>query len=196
MAKFPTSPVPSYEHVTQARFKTVISIFDDGNEQRRQKWTAPQYDISLQFNAIPTTAMQTLWNFFEARKGAYDAFSYYIGEAWSEKQTVTGAYIAVADGSATGFTLPCKNSSAVTLYQNGSAIGSSIVTVNTTAGVDDADTLSLTGLTPSSGDVLTCDFTGYQKVRCRFKEDSLARSLWERGLYKVSMEMKGLPPAT
>ena len=196
MAKYPTTPIPSYEHVTQARYKTVISIFDDGNEQRRQKWTAPQYDVTLQYNAIRTTAMTTLWNFFEARKGAYEAFHYYIGEAWSEKQTVTGAYIAVADGSATAFTLPCKNSCAVTVYQNGSALGSSIITVNTTVGTDDSDTLSLTGLTPSSGDVLTCDFTGYQKVRCRFKNDTLSRTLWERDIYKLVIELKGLPPST
>ena len=105
MAKYPTTPIPSYEHVTQARYKTVISIFDDGNEQRRQKWTAPQYDITLQYNAIRATAMSTIWNFFEARKGAYEAFHYYIGEAWGEKQDVKGAYIAVADGTATAFTL-------------------------------------------------------------------------------------------
>jgi len=195
MAKYPNSPVPSYEHVAASRWKTVISIFDDGNEQRRQKWTAPQYDITLQYNAIRATAMSTIWNFFEARKGAYEAFHYYIGEAWGEKQDVKGAYIAVADGTATAFTLPCKNSCSVTIYQNGSVIGSSLVVVNATVGVDDADTLSL-GMTPSSGDVLTADFTGYQKVRCRFKDDTLSRSLFEPGLYKMTVELKGLPPAT
>jgi len=139
--------------------------------------------------------MTTVWNFFEARKGAYEAFHYYIGEAWSQKYTVSGAYIAVADGTATAFTLPCKNSCSVTIYQNGSVIGSSLVVVNATVGVDDADTLSL-GMTPSSGDVLTADFTGYQKVRCRFKDDTLSRSLFEPGLYKMTVELKGLPPAT
>ena len=103
MAKYPTNPIPSYEHVTQQRWKTVISIFDDGNEQRRQKWTAPQYDVTLQYNAVPTSYMSTLWSFFESRKGAYEAFHYYIGEAWSQKYTVSGAYIAVADGAATVF---------------------------------------------------------------------------------------------
>ena len=117
MAKYPTTPIPSYEHVTQARYKTVISIFDDGNEQRRQKWTAPQYDVTLQYNAVPTSCMSTLWSFFESRKGAYEAFHYYIGEAWSQKYTVSGAYIAVADGAATVYTLPCKDSCAVAVYR-------------------------------------------------------------------------------
>lgn len=195
MAKYPNSPVPSYEHVAASRWKTVISIFDDGNEQRRQKWTAPQYDITLQYNAIRATAMSTIWNFFEARKGAYEAFHYYIGEAWGEKQDVKGAYIAVADGTATAFTLPCKDSCALTLYKNGSVLSTTTYAVNTTAGTDDADTLSL-AFTPSSGDVLTADFTGYQKVRCRFKDDTLARSLFDIGLYKMTVELKGLPPAT
>jgi len=195
MAKYPTTPIPSYEHVTQARYKTVISIFDDGNEQRRQKWTAPQYDVTLQYNAVPTSCMSTLWSFFESRKGAYEAFHYYIGEAWSQKYAVAGAYIAVANGSDTVFTLPCKDSCALTLYKNGSVLSTTTYAVNTTAGTDDADTLSL-AFTPSSGDVLTADFTGYQKVRCRFKDDTLSRSLFEPGLYKMTVELKGLPPAT
>jgi hypothetical protein len=139
--------------------------------------------------------MSTLWSFFESRKGAYEAFHYYIGEAWSQKYTVSGAYIAVADGAATVYTLPCKDSCAVAVYKNGSVLSTTTYAVNTTAGTDDADTLSL-AFTPSSGDVLTMDYTGYQKVRCRFKEDSLSRTLWEKDIYKLTVELKGLPPAT
>jgi len=195
MAVFPTDPVPSYEQVVKQKFRTVISLFDSGNEQRRAKWTAPRYDISLQFNALTLTEANTLWNFYSARQGSYEAFYYFVGEADNKSYSLSSEYVATADGASSAFNLPCKHSTITAIYYNGSPQSTSAWSISSTNGANGEDILHTVGA-PSSGAVITVSGDGHLKVRCRFANDEMSRSLFEYNLYKIGIELTGLGPST
>ena len=63
----------------QIQFKTLTSSFDDqGKTKRRRKWLYPKRLISVQYNNITHDEMNTLWSFYVARNGSFDAFSFYF----------------------------------------------------------------------------------------------------------------------
>jgi len=76
MADYPTSPVPSYSFGKQVQFKTLISAFENGAEQRRSKWSQGKTLFTLVYKAITFTEVGTLWAFYLARKGVFEAFTY------------------------------------------------------------------------------------------------------------------------
>lgn len=191
MAKFPTTPIPSYSQVVEVEYKTIISMFDDGSEQRRAKWDFPKTNIEVYYNALPSSSINTLWDFYRARRGSYEAFHFYLGEAESQSYNESSMYVATADGASTTYPMPCKNSTITDLYVDGSSQGSSLYNVTSTDGVDDCDTLHL-AFTPASGEVLTVSFDGYPKYRVRFAEDKMSKELFERSLYKTGLKLKGL----
>lgn len=195
MATFPTTPKPQFEYVEEQEFKTIISIFDDGNEQRRAKWAVPRYNVSLTYNALPASHSLTLWEFYKARKGAWESFYFFAGEAEADSRSYQKEYICVSNGSDTVLDLPCRLSTVTALYKNSSVMSTADYTVNTTAGANGEDTLSLASA-PASGDVLTCDFDGYLKIKCRFEDDRMSRTLFDRSLYRTGLQLKGLPAAT
>lgn len=196
MAKYPTVPIPQFSQSVEVQYRTIISAFDGGNEQRRAKWTAPQYDVTLAYNALPTSHADTLWNFYRARRGAYEAFNFYLGEAEGQTYSWSSEYVATSPGGTTSFTMPCKNSTGWTICINGSALTTAQYAVDTTAGVDDADVLRITTSAPSSGAVITASFTGYPRIRCRFAEDSLSREQFDARLFRMGLKLKGLSPST
>ena len=57
-------------------YKTAISTFDSGKEQRRQKWTNPRRRFHLVYNAITKTVADLIRAEFENNKGAYTSFSW------------------------------------------------------------------------------------------------------------------------
>jgi len=199
MAVLPsTNPYPAYENILQQRFRTIISMHDQGNEQRRAKWDFPRYDITLTYNALDSSQVQILWNFYQARQGAYESFFYFAGKAEGVGYNWSSIYVGTADGTSTAFNLPgisITSATGLTIYKNTSAIDSSHVVLNTTAGANGEDTISLS-TTPSPGDVITASFTGYLRCRVRFKEDNMSRSLFEYRLYRTGLELIGLGEST
>jgi len=195
MAAFPNSPVPSYEQVVKQKYRTLISIFDSGNEQRRAKWTSNRYDITLQYNALTSTQADTIWDFFKSRQGSYEAFVYFVGEAEDKSYSLSSEYVATADGASSAFNLPCKHSTITAVYYNGSLQSTTAWSKSSTNGPDNEDILHTVGA-PSSGTVITISGNGHLKVRCRFANDELSRSLFEKNLYKMQVELTGLGPAT
>ena len=195
MAVFPNSPVPSYEQVVKQKWRTLISLFDAGNEQRRAKWTAPRYDINLRYEALRTTSADILWDFYKARKGSYEAFVYFVGDAEDRSYSLTSEYVATADGASSAFNLPCKHSTITGVYYNGSLQSTASWSKTSTNGPDGEDILHTVGVV-SSGVVITVSGNGHLKVRCRFADDELSRSLFDYNLFKVGINLTGLGPAT
>jgi len=76
MQTYPTSPAPSYSFGKQVQFKTLISAFENGAEQRRPKWSAGKHLFTLTYKVLNLTEVGTLWAFYLARKGSYEAFTY------------------------------------------------------------------------------------------------------------------------
>ena len=189
MAEFPSSPVPSYSLSLKQRWNTVVADFDGSNEQRRQKSVFPKYDVSLHFENLTEAEIATLWAFYTARGGNFESFYFYTipnTEVW------TGQYIGVGNGSETIFDIPGKSTSDQTIYVAGVpqmlTTDYSILTGGGQASSDRVEFVSA----PAAGSVIKCDFTGYLRILCRFKEAEMSRELFEYLLYKASLELRGL----
>jgi hypothetical protein len=212
---YPTYPVPSWPYDIKVRWNTTISSFDGGKEQRRQKNLYPKYDVSLTYPVLSVANMQILWSFYQARRGTYEPFYFYSLEStlWE------GCYIGIGDGTTTTFDIPGRSTTAVTIYQDGVALSATglsglLLENDDTLEYENGDTAvketldepeyvlhsgggaaasdRVTFVTaPAVNDLLTCDFTGYLRIRCRFQEE-LSRSAFTAALYKTGIKLKGL----
>jgi len=192
MAKFPELSSISYTNpeAVGIRFKTLISNFDDlGEEQRKQKWLYPKRTVPLTYRRKSKADARTLWQFYLSRKGAYEAFNFFLNQA----NTYQGEYVGTGDGSTTVFNLPAKNSSDYTVYKNGVAQegGGTDYTFAAGAGTDGADKITFVAA-PASGDRITYDFTGNLKIRCRFAEDYQDYETFYGRLVNMGIELEGL----
>jgi uncharacterized protein (TIGR02217 family) len=170
-------------------FKTLISKFDNGSEVRKAKWTYGRRNLRVGYQYKDLDDARTLWQFYQARKGSYQAFNFFLAHS----DTYTGEYVGEGDGSTTVFNLPSKSASSYTLYKNGAAqsAGGVDYTFAAQGGTDNADKITMTAA-PDDGDILTFDFTGYLKIRCRFAEDIQDFDVFFRMLTHMDIKMKGL----
>jgi hypothetical protein len=186
---FPASPIANYPFDLEAEWMTIVSPFDGGNEQRRRKIQFPRYNMTLTWNNLTAAEMATLWNFYNSCSGAYETVYYVL--PWIE--TFTGLYVNTGDGSATIFDLPGVSTSSRAIYLNGTVQGGGFSYLPG-GGVANADRVSFTGA-PAAGVVITADFTGYFRNKCRFKNDRMSRRLFEVLSFSTGVEMKGLSGA-
>jgi len=183
---YPTTPVPSWPYDIKVRWNTTISSFDSGKEQRRQKNLYPKYDVSLTYPVLTAANMQILWSFYQSKKGTYEPFYFYS----LESTTWEGCYIGIGDGVTTTFDIPGRSTSNVIIYQDGVELRSEEYTLYIGGGAASADRVTF-ATAPAENDLLTCDFTGYLRIRCRFQEE-LSRSAFTAALYKTGIKLKGL----
>lgn len=188
MAAFPTSPQPTFPYAIEPEWRTLVTEFDSGEEQRRKKWTYSHYNIRLSYYGLETSAVNNLYEFYMARQGAYEAFSFFDPLGAS---THTGLYVGTGDGATTAFDLPGKQITSKAVYVNGTTIAT---TVSTAGGTDGVDSLRFS-VAPTSTQVITCDFVGTLRVRCRFAEDRLSKQNFEKAMFSAGIELKGLAPA-
>lgn len=181
--------------------KTIFSRFDDlGEEQRKQKWLYPRRDITVKYNFISKADMETLWEFYLARAGAFNAFSFFMPEPEGTPPSYIGEYVGTGDGTTDIFNLPCKLSTGRTVYVAGlvqSDEGASNPDYNFTpvGGADGADKIDFSdsGMAiPANGQVITLDFTGTLKIRSRFAEDKMTMDAFFDRVARASLKLKGL----
>ena len=192
MATFPESnPSPQYPLIVEPGFNTLISGFDGGGEQRRQKLMYPKYNVIVNYSGMSLSGAKTLWEFYLARKGAYEAFYIYdlillLGHSFNH----VGQYCGTGDGSTTIFDIPGRSTSSRTVYVDG-VDETSNVSFLTGGGSSNSDRIEFSSA-PASGGVVTIDFTGFLRMRVRFWEDKLPRELFVRKLYRYGIKLKGL----
>ena len=186
MAQFPTSPAPNYPYELTQNWKTIVSAFDSGVEQRRQKQTYPKYDVSLVY-VNEADDLNILWNFYQARNGSLEAFYFYTIETsdWD------GLFVGTGDGSSATFDIPGQSTTSTLIYVNGSLVGSGDYTLLTGGGTEASDRV-LFDTAPAANAIITCDFTGNMRIRCRFKEDKMTKQAFFWSLYHTGLELKGL----
>lgn len=187
MAQYPTSPAPQNPYSITANWKTITSPYDSGKEQRRQKQTYAKYDVTLAYNALSSANFQALWNFYAAQKGAYGAFYFYTLESadWD------GIFIGTGDAANTAFDIPGKSTSAHVIYKNGLVVAAADYTISAGGGAESADKITF-DVAPVANAIITCDFTGFMRIRCRFEEDKLSKEGFAGRLYKTGIKLKGL----
>lgn len=196
MATWPESnPAPRHSLIIEPEFNTLLSGFDGGGEQRRQKQLYPKYNVFVSYPNISIAEARTLWEFYMARKGAYEAFYIYdlaliLGHSFNH----VGEYCGTGDGSTTIFDIPGRSTSSQTIYAGGVDVNSS-TTILTGGGTSSSDRVQFDAAAPAAGVIVTSDFTGYLRMRVKFAEDKLSREVFHYKLYAYGIRLKGLSPA-
>jgi len=187
MAQYPTSPAPQIPYELTSNWKTIVSAFDSGVEQRRQKQTYPKYDVSLIYNALTVASFATLWNFYHARAGAFEAFYFYTLETtdWD------GLFVGTGDDATVTFDIPGISTTNTLIYNNGTLVDSGDYTLLTGGGTESSDRITF-DTAPAANAIITCDFTGYMRIRCRFEDDKMTKQGFAGALYRTGLKLKGL----
>lgn len=175
MALYPSTPAPSYPLNISRNFKTLVSDFDSGSEQRRRLWRFPKRSVSLNYKNITLANRDILAAFFNTYFGTFTEFYWYdpLLRNWTDE------YVGRGDGATTTFNLHSKTTTTgatLKIYVDG------IITTVTTdytfvsgGGTEGADRITFTaGHIPSTGQLITSDFNGYLRIKARFSEDGLS----------------------
>jgi hypothetical protein len=185
METFPTAVIPGYPYSIKATWKTRVTDFEGGKEQRRQVWAFPKRTVTIACPVITQDQMKVLWQFYQQCKGAYEVFWYIdkIKEYWYAE------YVAVGDGAIEVFDIPGKecNQASIKVYVDAEELleGWDFISGGGQAG---ADRISFdSGYIPELGQVVTVDFYGYLRLRVRFAEDKLERNIFALTLYNGQM---------
>jgi len=193
MATFPTTILPLYPVTIEPVWDTVIHQTDGGAEQCRQKSLYARFDVTLKYGWLSASDAQTIWDFYQARKGAFEAFYFYdpapgIGALTSHENL----YVDTGDGVTEVFDLPGKSTSSQTIYVDGHTQTLTTDYVILTGGGDgDADRVDFVSA-PALGTAISCDFTGSLRIKCRFAEDRLSKELFMTVLFNYGIQLKGL----
>ena len=67
---------PDYAIEETVQFKTMVSEFENGTEQRRRKWANPLRRWSLKFRNRNTSDLNAIKNFFTSKFGAANQFTW------------------------------------------------------------------------------------------------------------------------
>jgi hypothetical protein len=179
--------------VQQLQFKTLMSGFDDlGREQRKQKWLYPRRLVTLRYNFITKAEVQTLYQFYIARAGAYGAFAFFYPSPRSNDYSYVEEYVGTGDGSETVFSLPALDSGNYILFVDGSSQSDpGDYSFSAASGPDGEDKVTFTSA-PSAGERITFTFTGRLKVRARFKDDKLTIQEFHDRLINIGIQLQGL----
>lgn len=191
MAKFPDNATIGRfnpEEVT-IRQKTLVSQFDElGKEKRKRKWVYPKRDVTVRFEARSKAEIATLYAFYLARSGSYEAFSFFLGVS----QTYVGEYVGTGDGATLAFDLPAVSSSSYKLYVDSVEQEAGVAyTFSAAGGTDGADQVTFT-VAPNDGTRITYDFTGYLKIRARFAEDNMTYETFYNKFTYAGLQLRGM----
>ena len=67
---------PDFAFVINPKYKTQISAYENGVEQRRQKWAAGLTEWQLVYRNRASSDLSTLQTVFDNAKGSYTAFTW------------------------------------------------------------------------------------------------------------------------
>lgn len=195
MAIFPEAIIPAHPFELEPVWDTLISTFDGGAEQRRQKSLYPRFNARFRLQAKESADAQTMWDFFMARKGSFESF-YFFDPIPDVPGIGTTSYddlfIGTGDGSTDVWDIPGKSTSSQVIYIDG---GTQTLTTDYAiligGGDGSADRVDFV-TAPSTGEAITCDFTGKLRINCRFAQDRLSKELFMTILFNFGIELKGL----
>jgi uncharacterized protein (TIGR02217 family) len=197
MATYPGSTTITYINPVRQtiQFKTLVSKFgDQGEENRKAKWTYPRRNISVQYSALSKADAQTLWQFYLDRKGSYEAFAFFESTGVGSPYTYSQEYVGTGDSTTAIFNLPAVDSSAShVVWVDSSSQGSTRYSMSYKGGSDGEDKLTFgTTYIPSSTQKILYDFTGRLKIRCRFAVDNLTFENFYDSIVNKGITLQGL----
>jgi len=186
MEVFPDTPKYSYPIVFVPIWHTLKSQFENGSEQRRQKWLYPKYDVKISFEGLERADAKIIYKFYMARKGSYESFYFFDPDPFDH----AGLYVGTGDGITDVFDIPGRFTSAQVLYENGYEVSTGFSYLSG-GGDGGADRVGYT-VSPADGQIITVDFTGFVRAKVRFKDDNLSREDFTAQLFRYGLELKGV----
>lgn len=67
---------PQFVYVSGQTYRTLITPFESGAEQRRKKWSATRRRFHIVFNHIEKATADSILALYAEKYGAYDTFSF------------------------------------------------------------------------------------------------------------------------
>lgn len=189
MATFPGTIIPENESYKVAQaFKTLKLGLTDGDFlQRRRRRVNPLHTITMFFKPLLEAEIQTLWEFYKARFGSYEAFVFFDFKIFP--------YTSVAIGTGTGGALTCqlgaKEVSSLTVYVNGvsTVLGTDYSFASDGSGTNGQDKIVfLVGHYPTAGAAITAGYRGKKYFPYMiFQDDVMSRDNFVALLYQTGL---------
>ena len=169
MAVFPESVIPDFPLEIKSELRVIKTQLDTGVEYRRRKWRFPIRQVTLNFPHLTPDERETLLNFIVSVGNSYQSFYWfdYLTRSWFDELILRG------DGTLTTFTLPGKEIDAATLkvYVDGSLkTAGTDYTFSAGSGPNGEDQITFS-TAPANGALITADFKGKLRLKCRLSED-------------------------
>lgn len=190
MAQYPQITSVAYVSIGgEDSFIILKSQFDsEAKEQVKRKSLYPRRLITLQYNNIEDVELMTLLEFYKARYGGYQAFTFHYPSVMSDYYVKE--YVAVADGSNTVYNLPFASATGITLYNNSTPFNGGDWTLGVGSGLDGMSNATF-NVAPTLGTIITATFTGPLSVRARFIDTiEYSRSRNRVGYNKSTINMR------
>lgn len=190
MEIFPSIPIPSYSYILDSQFRTLVSDFESGTEQRRIMWRFPKRTVALNYKTqgFSSTGRDALYEFFQNRRGPGESFWYFD----FQKRKIVDEFVGYGDGTTDIFNLHSKttdNDATLKVYVAG-VEKTKITHYNFISGGGEggADRIQFTaGNIPTAGQLITSDFNGYLRIKGRFKDDKLSEELFTINLENIQV---------
>lgn len=166
---YPSTPVPAFAEIITGQFKTLMSEFDSGEEQRRSLRRFSKRRMKLDYQNLSASEWATVQAFFGARLGSSEAFWWvdWLSRAYTDE------YMGRGTGGALTLDLHGVSTSGRTIYKNGVAetagVDYNISTGTGEAGADQA--VWIAGHYPAAGALITHDFTGKLRLKAVFPDE-------------------------
>ncbi|RLA87311.1 MAG: hypothetical protein DRG40_00685 [Deltaproteobacteria bacterium] len=188
MEVFPQNIIYPYPIEVEEIWKTLITDFESGKEQRRRRWAFPKRKVRIKFSPLQETEARTLWEFYHARQGAFEAFWF----VWPYADRWTDEYVGTGDGSTTTWDLPSVDTDpdTVQVYVDGLSVSFTFLEGGGQAG---ADRVQL-AVAPEEGEVVTADFEGKLRIKARFAADNLTKELFKYAAWTIGVEILEVKP--
>ncbi len=183
MAAYPSVPKFNYSYGLEQSFKTLISEFDGGNEQRRRLLRFPKRSVTLVYKNLLKASRDTIHDWYSDYYGAYGDSSgnlfYFFDQAlrhWKDE------YVGRGTGGALTLDLHSKTTTSgatLVIYEAGVAQTVDVdYTFVSGGGTEGADRITwIVGHYPATGCLITSDFNGYLRVKARFAEDGWSEEI-------------------
>lgn len=190
MEIFPSIPIPSYSYILDSQFRTLVSDFESGTEQRRIMWRFPKRTVALNYKAqdFSSTGRDALYGFFQNRRGPGESFWYFD----FQKRKIVDEFVGYGDGETATFDFHSKstdNDATLKIYVAGVL---KVITVDydfvSGGGEGGSDRITfIAGHIPATGALITSDFNGYLRIKGRFKDDKLSEELFTINLENIQV---------
>ena len=187
MALFPNI-APSLNYKITPKFRTIITGDTDDPKQRKRKRLTPLFDIELLYSAltIDQANITTLYDFFIARSGQYESFTFvdFAERTWNLLSIGTGT------GAQVAWNLQAKETSSRAITVNAVAqVEGTDYTFSALGGTDGQDKITF-AVAPTLGHAIVASYKGKRFFNnCIFQDDNISLESFSKKLVATGLNI-------